>query len=136
MRERSYRKSVDFVLSSILIASSNVRSVSMIAPTGMLRRFKLREDVNLLLNPEEMAMLIQSANNAASSFYDFAPKLGELTHMYLDFDNLQALIFPMPDHNVLLVTLEKSEREVSRIISFIVRLLQKEGLIQASSRRL
>ena len=104
----------------------------MIAPTGMLRRFKLREDVNLLLNPEEMAMLIQSANNAASSFYDFAPKLGELAHMYLDFENLQALIFPMPDHNVLLVTLEKSEREVSRIISFIVRLLQKEGLIHVS----
>jgi hypothetical protein len=104
----------------------------MIAPTGMLRRFKLREDVNLLLNPNEMAELIKTANKAALSFYEFAPKLGGLRHMYLDFDNLQALIFPMPDYNVLLVTLEKAEPDVSRIISFVIRLLQREGMIHAS----
>jgi hypothetical protein len=132
LKERSYRESVDLVLSEILTASSNVRSVSMIAPSGMLRRYKMREDVNLLLNHGEMAELIKSANEASLLFYKFAPKLGELRHMYLDFENLHALIFPMPDHNVLLVTLEKAEPDLTRIVSFITRLLQREGMIRAS----
>jgi hypothetical protein len=98
----------------------------------MLRQFRLREDANLLLNLNEMAELLKDANKAASLFYKFAPKMGELRHLYLDFENLHALIFPMPDHNVLLVTLEKAEPDLSRIISFIIRLLQKEGMIHVS----
>jgi hypothetical protein len=132
LKERNYNESVEFVLSGILVATSSVRSVSMIAPSGMLRRYKLREDVNLLLNPKEMAELIKNANIASLLFYRFAPKLGELRHMYLDFENLHALIFPMPDHNVLLITLEKSEPNLPRIVSFIARLLQSEGLVHAS----
>lgn len=132
LKERSYRKSVELVLSEILMASSNVRSVSMIAPSGMLRRYKLREDVSLLLSPREMAELIKNANQASLLFYKFAPKLGELRHMYLDFENLHALIFPMPDHNVLLVTLEKAEPDLPRMASFITRLLQREGMVHAS----
>jgi hypothetical protein len=132
LKERSYRESVDLVLSEILTASSNVRSVSMIAPSGMLRRYKMRDDVNLLLNPGEMTELIKSANQASFLFYKFSPKLGELRHMYLDFENLHALIFPMPDHNVLLVTLEKAEPDLTRIVAFITRLLQREGMVRAS----
>lgn|GEM_PF-1402191 len=132
LKERSYRESVELVLSRVLMSSSNVRSVSLVAATGVLRRFKMREDVNLLLNPREMGELIRTSRHAASSFHKYAPKMGELRHMHLDFENIQVLIFPMPDHNLLLVTLEKAEPEVPRIVSFITRLLQSEGLIHAS----
>lgn len=88
--------------------------------------------MNLLLNPKEMAELMKDGNQAASLFYKFAPKMGELRHMYLDFENLRALIFPMPDHNVLLITLEKAEQDLSRIISFVTRLLEREGMIHAN----
>ncbi len=104
----------------------------MIAATGIVRRYMLREDINLLLGPKEMGELIRTTNHVASSFYRYSRKLGELKHMYLDFENLQALIFPMPDHNVLLVTLEKVEQDVPRIVSSITRLLQGEGLIHES----
>src|SRR5262245_18004083 len=103
------------------MAASNVRSISLIAPTGMLRRFKLRDDTNLLLNPSEMAELVKHTNKATSLFYKFAPKMGELRHMYLDFENLHTLVFPMPDHHVLLVTLQKAEPDLPRIVSFISR---------------
>jgi len=132
LKERSYRESVELVLSRVLMSSSNVRSVSLVAATGVLRRFKMREDVNLLLNPREMGELIRTSRHAASSFHKYAPKMGELRHMHLDFENIQVLIFPMPDHDLLLVTLEKAEPEVPRIVSFITRLLQSEGLIHAS----
>lgn len=132
LKERSYRESVELVLSRVLMSSSNVRSVSLVAATGVLRQFKMREDVNLLLNPREMGELIRTSKHAASSFHKYAPKMGELRHMHLDFENIQVLIFPMPDHNLLLVTLEKAEPEVPRIVSFITRLLQSEGLIHAS----
>ncbi len=104
----------------------------MISATGMLRRYRLREDVNLLLNEKEMGELVRTSNQVASSFYKYAPKLGELVHMHLDFANLQALIFQMPDRNTLLVTLEKGEPEISLIVTFITRLLQREGLMHAS----
>ena len=58
LKERSYRESVELVLSKVLMSSSNVRSVSLVAATGVLRRFNMREDVNLLLNPREMGELI------------------------------------------------------------------------------
>jgi hypothetical protein len=132
LKERSYRESVELVLCRVLVSSSNVRSVSLVAATGVLRQFKMREDVNLLLNPREMGELIRTSKHAASSFHKYAPKMGELRHMHLDFENIQVLIFPMPDHNLLLVTLEKAEPEVPRIVSFITRLLQSEGLIHAS----
>jgi hypothetical protein len=99
----------------------------------MLRRFKKREDVSLLLNPSQMAELVKAANNAASSFYKFDPKLGVVRHLYIDFENLHALIFPMPDHNVLLVTVEKIEPDIPRMINFIMRLLEQEGMIHATS---
>lgn len=90
MKTRSYKEVVD---SQILMASSNVRSVSLITPRGTLRQFRMREDVTLLLNTKEMADLVRSVDLAASSFYKFLPKLGLLRHLYLDFDDLHALVF-------------------------------------------
>ena len=66
MKTRSYKEVVDFVISQILMASSNVRSVSLITPRGTLRPFRMREDVNLLLNTKEMGELVRSVNLAAS----------------------------------------------------------------------
>jgi hypothetical protein len=91
----------------------------------------MREDVNLLLNPHEMGKLIRTAEEAAASFRKYTPKLGELRHIHLDFENIQALIFPMPDHNLFLVTMEKAEPDVPRLVNFITRLLQSEGLVSA-----
>jgi hypothetical protein len=95
----------------------------------MLRQFKLRENVTLLLSPREMGDLIKVANQTSLSFHKFMPKLGALRHMYLDFEDLHAIVFPMPDLNALLVTLEKVEPDVPRIVAYITRLLENEGMI-------
>jgi len=125
---RGYKESTDFILSKILIASSNVRSASIINPRGILKQFKLREDVNLLLSPTEMGELVNSVNVAVSSFYKFFPKLGFLHHLSLDFENLHALIFPLPDRNTLFITMEKNERDVPSIAAYIMRLLQQNEM--------
>jgi len=128
MKTRSYKEVVDFVISKILMASSNVRSVSLITPRGTLRQFRMREDVNLLLNTKEMADLVRSVDFAASSFYKFLPKLGLLRHLYLDFDDLHALVFPLPDRNTLFVGLEKMEQDIPNMTRYIIRLLQQNEL--------
>ena len=128
MKTRSYKEVVDFVISKILMASSNVRSVSLITPRGTLRQFRMRKDVNLLLNTKEMADLVRSVDFAASSFYKFLPKLGLLRHLYLDFDDLHALVFPLPDRNTLFVGLEKMEQNISTMTDYIIRLLQQNEL--------
>ena len=128
MKTRSYKEVVDFVISKILMASSNVRSVSLITPRGTLRQFRMREDVNLLLNTKEMADLVRSVGLAASSFYKFLPKLGLLRHLYLDFDDLHALVFPLPDRNTLFVGLEKMEQDIPNMTRYIIRLLQQNEL--------
>jgi hypothetical protein len=110
------------------MASSNVRSVSLITPRGTLRQFRMREDVNLLLNTKEMADLVRSVNHAASSLYKFSPKLGLLRHLYVDFDDLHALVFPLPDTNTLFVGLEKMEQNIPTITKYIIRLLQQNEL--------
>jgi hypothetical protein len=128
MKTRSYKEVVDFVISQILMASSNVRSVSLITPRGTLRQFRVREDVNLLLNTKEMADLVKSVDVAASSFYKFLPKLGLLRHLYLDFDDLHVLVFPLPDRNTLFVGLEKMEQDIPTITKYIIKLLQQNEL--------
>ncbi|HYV51800.1 MAG TPA: hypothetical protein VE971_00770 [Candidatus Eisenbacteria bacterium] len=128
MKTRSYKEVVDFVISQILMASSNVRSVSLITPRGTLSQFRMREDVNLLLNTKEMADLVRSVNHATSSLYKFSPKLGLLRHLYVDFDDLQALVFPLPDTNTLFVGLEKMEQNIPTITKYIIRLLQQNEL--------
>jgi hypothetical protein len=93
-----------------------------------LRQFRVREDVNLLLNTKEMADLVKSVDVAASSFYKFLPKLGLLRHLYLDFDDLHALVFPLPDRNTLFVGLEKMEQDIPNMTRYIIRLLQQNEL--------
>jgi hypothetical protein len=110
------------------MASSNVRSVSLITTRGTLSQFRMREDVNLLLNTKEMADLVRSVNHATSSLYKFSPKLGLLRHLYVDFDDLQALVFPLPDTNTLFVGLEKMEQNIPTITKYIIRLLQQNEL--------
>lgn len=128
MKTRSYKEVVDFVISQILMASSNVRSVSLITPRGTLRQFRMREDVNLLLNTKEMGELVRSVNIAASSFYKFLPKLGFLRHLYLDFEDLHALVFPLPDRNTLFIVLERMELDIPRMTRYIIRLLQQNEM--------
>jgi hypothetical protein len=129
MKTRSYKEVVDFVISQVLMASSNVRSVSLITPRGTLRQFRMKEDVNLLLNTKEMGELVRSVNFATSSFYKFLPKLGLLCHLYLDFEDLHALIFPLPDRNTLFIALEKMEQEIPRLTKYIIKLLQQNEMI-------
>jgi hypothetical protein len=129
MKTRSYKEVVDFVISQILTASSNVRSVSLITPKGTLRQFRMREDVNLLLNTKEMGELVKSVNFATSSFYKFLPKLGLLRHVYLDFEDLHALVFPLPDRNTLFTALEKMEQDIPKLTKYIIRLLQQNEMI-------
>jgi hypothetical protein len=128
MKIRSYKEVVDSVISQILMASSNVRSVSLITPLGTLRQFRMREDITLLLNTQEMGELVRSINLSTSPFYKFSSKLGILRHIYLDFENLHALVFPLPDRNTLLVGLEKMEHDVPRISGYIMRLLQQNEM--------
>lgn len=127
MKARSYKEVVDLVISQILMAS-NVRSVSLITPLGTLRQFRMREDVTLLLNTEEMGELVRSINTSTSPFYKFLPKLGMLRHLYLDFENLHALVFPLPDRNTLLVGLEKMEQDIPSITQYIMKLLQQNEM--------
>jgi hypothetical protein len=129
MKTRSYKEVVDFVISQILMASSNVRSVSLITPSGTLRRFRMRDDVNLLLNTKEMGELVKSVSYATSSFYKFVPKLGLLRHLYLDFEDLHALVFPLPDRNTLFIALEKMEQDIPKLTRYIIRLLQQNEMI-------
>ena len=128
MKTRSYKEVVDFVISQILMASSNVRSVSLITPRGTLRQFRMREDVNLLLNTKEMGELVRSVNLGASSFHKFLPKLGFLRHLYLDFEDLHALVFPLPDRNTLFIALERMELDIPRMTRYIIRLLQQNEM--------
>lgn len=78
-----------------------------------------------------MGELVSASRGAASLFYKHSRKMGDLRYMHLDFENVQMLIFPMPDRNLLMITLEKAESDVPIIVSFIQRLLQREGLVHA-----
>jgi hypothetical protein len=80
----------------------------------------MREDITLLLNTQEMGELVRSSTFLHHPFYKFLPKLGMLRHLYLDFENLHALVFPLPDRNTLLVGLEKMEQDVPHITRYII----------------
>jgi hypothetical protein len=84
--------------------------------------------LDLLLNTKEMTDLVRSVNHAASSLYKFSPKLGLLRHLYVDFDDLHALVFPLADTNTLFVGLEKMEQNIPTITKYIIRLLQQNEL--------
>ncbi|MGC2667718.1 MAG: hypothetical protein WA220_00885, partial [Candidatus Nitrosopolaris sp.] len=71
---------------------------------------------------------VRSVNLAASSFHKFLPKLGFLRHLYLDFEDLHALVFPLPDRNTLCIVLERMELDIPRMTRYIIRLLQQNEM--------
>ena len=61
-------------------------------------------------------------------------KNGLLRHLYLDFDDLHALLFPLPDRNTLFVALEKTEQDMPTMTKYIIRLLQQNEMTYRSLR--
>ena len=129
LNSRDYKQRNDLVISQVLFASSNVRSVSLISPRGTLKGFKMREDTSLLLTPKQMGEMALQLNSMIRSLFKFSHKLGFLHYMYLDFDDVHALVFQLADRNVLLVTVEKMENDVPRLANFVVKLLDKYEMI-------
>src|SRR5687768_12983352 len=128
MKTRSYRETNDFIVSQILFASSNVRSVSLLNPKGMLKGFKMRDDVSLLLSPEQMGGMAMQLNELVRSLFKYSKKIGFLHYLYLDFDDVHALVFQLADRNLLLITVEKMENDVPRLAKFVSRLLEKNEM--------
>lgn len=128
MKTRSYKETNDFIVSQILFASSNVRSVSLLNPKGMLKGFKMRDDVSLLLSPEQMGGLAMQLNELVRSLFKYSKKIGFLHYLYLDFDDVHALVFQLADRNSLLITVEKMENDVPRFAKFVSRLLEKNEM--------
>jgi hypothetical protein len=128
MKTRSYRETNDFIVSQILFASSNVRSLSLLNPKGMLKGFKMRDDVSLLLSPEQMGGLAMQLNELVRSLFKYSKKIGFLHYLYLDFDDLHALVFQLADRNLLLITVEKMENDVPRLAKFVSRLLEENEM--------
>lgn len=128
MKTRSYKETNDFIVSQILFASSNVRSVSLLNPKGMLKGFKMRDDVSLLLSPGQMGGLAMQLNELVRSLFKYSKKIGFLHYLYLDFDDVHALVFQLADRNLLLITVEKMENDVPRFAKFMSRLLEKNEM--------
>jgi hypothetical protein len=125
---RNYDETTDFIISQILSASSTVRSVSLLGPRGMLKQFKMREDISLLLTPEQMGGLAMQLNELVRSLFKYSRKIGFLHYLYLDFDDVHALVFQLVDRNVLLITVEKMENDVPRFAKFVAKLLEKNEM--------
>lgn len=121
MNARNYRETNDFIKSQILSASSTVRSVSLIGPRGLLKR----ADVSLLLSPDQMGGLAMQLDELVKSLFKYSRKIGFLHYLYLDFDDVHALVFQLADRNLLLVTVEKMENDVPRFAKYVSRLLEK-----------
>ena len=128
MNARNYRETTDFIMLQILSASSTVRSVSLLGPRGTLKRFRMREDVSLLLSPEQMGGLAMQLNELVRSLFKYSRKIGFLHYLYLDFDDVHALVFQLADRNVLLITVEKMENDVPRFAKYVAKLLEKNEM--------
>ena len=128
MNARNYRETTDFIILQILSASSTVRSVSLLGPRGTLKRFRMREDVSLLLSPEQMGGLAMQLNELVRSLFKYSRKIGFLHYLYLDFDDVHALVFQLADRNVLLITVEKMENDVPRFAKYVAKLIEKNEM--------
>jgi hypothetical protein len=125
---RDYKERNDSVMAQILLSSSNVRSVSLINARGTLKGFKMREDISLLLSPKQMGELALQLNSLIKSMFNFSHRLGFLHYMYLDFDDVHALVYQLADRNVLMITVEKMENDVPRLAKFVEKLLVKKEM--------
>jgi hypothetical protein len=128
MNRRNYREATNYIITQILSASSTVRSVSLLGPRGTLKQFRMREDISLLLSPEQMGGLAMQLNELVRSLFKYSRRIGFLHYLYLDFDDVHALVFQLADRNMLLVTVEKMENDVPRFAKYISRLLQKNEM--------
>jgi hypothetical protein len=88
----------------------------------------MREDVSLLLSPEQMGGLAMQLNELVRSLFKYSRKIGFLHYLYLDFDDVHALVFQLVDRNVLLITAEKMENDILRFAKYVSRLLEKNEL--------
>lgn len=88
----------------------------------------MREDISLLLSPEQMGEMVMQLNVLVRSLFKLSHKLGFLHYMYLDIDDIHALVFQLVDTNVLLVTVEKMESDVPRLTKFVSRLLDRNEM--------
>jgi len=53
----------------------------------------MREDDSLLLSPEQMGGLAMQLNELVKSLFKYSRKIGFLHYLYLDFDEVHALVF-------------------------------------------
>ena len=125
---RDYKERNDSVMTQILLSSSNVRSVSLINARGTLKGFKMREDISLLLSPKQMGELALQLNGLIKSMFNFSHRLGFLHYMYLDLDDVHALVYQLADRNVLMITVEKMENDVPRLAKFVEKLLVRNEM--------
>jgi hypothetical protein len=88
----------------------------------------MRDDVSLLLSPEQMGGLAMQLNELVRSLFKYSKKIGFLHYLYLDFDDVRALVFQLSDRNLLLITVEKMENNVPRFAKFVSRLLEQNGM--------
>jgi hypothetical protein len=62
------------------------------------------------------------------SLFKYSRKIGLLHYLYLDFDDVHALVFQLADRNVLLITVEKMENDVPRFAKYVAKLLEKNEM--------
>jgi hypothetical protein len=67
-------------------------------------------------------------NELVRSLFKYSRKIGFLHYLYLDFDDVHALVFQLVDRNVLLITAEKMENDILRFAKYVSRLLEKNEL--------
>jgi len=60
--------------------------------------------------------------------FKYSRKIGFLHYLYLDFDDVHALVFQLADRNVLLITVEKMENDVPRFAKYVAKLLEKNEM--------
>ena len=67
-------------------------------------------------------------NELVRSLFKYSRKIGFLHYLYLDFDDVHALVFQLADRNVLLITVEKMENDIPRFAKYVSRLLERNEL--------
>ena len=69
-------------------------------------------------------------NELVRSLFKYSRIIGFLHYhyLYLDFDDVHALVFQLADRNVLLITAEKMENDIPRFAKYVSRLLEKNEL--------
>lgn len=83
---------------------------------------KLTQVDALLLSPEQVEGLAMQLNELVR----YSKKIGFLHYLYLDFDDVHALVFQLADRSLLLITVEKMENDVLRFAKISVKIARKE----------